>query len=146
MKIKSSGQSHKLYRYAGTVEGKSRETNIGTVAVGTKPSEVPPELVENLTPKEMRELVEFLQREQFGLARTKLSSLADDIESAAGLITDETLDEHAAEKLAAVLSRCKSAVNRVQRSRQSVAAPDVQTPGQVATEILPMGCPRPGTP
>ncbi len=133
MKIQSSGKTHVLYRYAGQVEGKALQTRIGVVALGTKPAELNPELVESLTPKEARELVEFLQREQVGLACTTLASLTADIELAAGLITEETLDEQAAEKLAAVLSRCKAAVSRVLRSRQSVAAPDMQTPIQAAT-------------
>lgn len=132
MKIRSSGQTHTLYRYAGQSGGKTLETKIGTVTVGTRPDEVPAELVENLTQKEARELVEYLQREQVGLARATLLSLTTDIESATGLITDATLDEQVAGKLVEVLSRCKAAIGRVQRSRP-VAAPDVWAPSAPAT-------------
>jgi cytochrome c553 len=133
MRIKTSGQTHTIFRYAGQIEGKTLETKIGAVPVGTKPDDVPTALADNLTPNELRELAELLRCEQVELARKMLSSLAADIESAAGLITAETLEEQAAEKLAAALSRCKVAVGRVQRSRQSVAAPDVQTPAEEAT-------------
>lgn len=128
MKIKSSGQTHTLYRYGGQVEGKTLEIKIGTVSSGTEPDAVPPEILENLTPKESRELAEFLRQEQVELARKFLTRLADDVESAAGLIAAETLDEQTAEKLVAALSRCKTALSRVQRARQSVAAPDVLLP------------------
>jgi hypothetical protein len=132
MRIKSSGQTHTIYRYAGQIDGKTIETKIGTVIVGTKPDEVPPALADNLTPNEMRQLFELLRSEQVQLARKTLDSLAAQAEAATGLITTENLDEQAAEKLATALARCKTAVSRVQRSRQSVAASDVGTPAEAA--------------
>jgi hypothetical protein len=130
MKIKNTGKTYTLYRYAGQVEGKTLETKIGTLPVGTKPAAVPTELTENLTPREMRELAECLNKDQIDLARTRLASLVADIELATAVITEETLDEQAAQKLATMLSRCKAAVGRVQRSRQpAVALNHIQTLG-----------------
>jgi hypothetical protein len=133
MRIKTSGQTHTIYRYAGQSDGKTFEAKIGTVIVGTKPDEVPSALADNLTPKELRELAELLRREQLQLARKTLDSLAAQVELATGLITTENLDEQTAEKLAPALSRCKAAVSRVQRSRQSSGGPNVQTPAEATT-------------
>lgn len=133
MRIKTSGQTHTIFRYAGLFEGKTVETKIGAVPVGTKPDEIPPALADKLTPIELRELAKLLRHEQVEWARKFLSSLAADIETAAGLISTETLDEQTAKMLPPALSRCKAAVSRVQRSRQSVAASDIQTPADAAT-------------
>ena len=123
MKIKSSGQTHALYRYAEQVEGKTLETKVGSLAAGTKPDEIPPEIAENLTPRELREVTDFLHREQLALTRDALTRLHDALESAAGSITEETLDSLAAERLSTMLMRCKAAISRVQRNRQPAAAP-----------------------
>lgn len=129
MKVKSSGQTHTLYRYAGQVEGRTQETKIGTLAKGTKPTEIPEDLAENLTRKECRELEAFLHQEQVVLARDALTRLRIDLESAIPSITEETLDPTEAQRLMAMLVRCKAAITRVQRNRQPVAPlPQVQTP------------------
>lgn len=135
MRIRTSGQTHTIFRYGGQIEGKTVETKIGAVPVGTKPDEIPPTVADNLTPIELRDLTELLRHDQVEGARKFLSSLAADIETAAGLITTETLDEQTAKKLPAALSRCKASVSRVLRSRQSVAASDIQTPAEAATCI-----------
>ena len=121
MKIKRSGQTHVLYRYAGQVEGKTLETKVGILAVGTKPTEIPPEVLENLTPKEAREVADLLHREQLELTRDALTRLHDALESAAVSITEETLDSSTAERLSKMLMRCKAAISRVQRNRQPEA-------------------------
>jgi hypothetical protein len=121
MKIKRSGQTHVLYRYAGQVEGKTLETKVGILAVGTKPTEIPPEVLENLTPKEAREVADLLHREQLELTRGALTRLHDALESAAVSITEETLDSSTAERLSKMLMRCKAAISRVQRNRQPEA-------------------------
>lgn len=121
MKIKSSDKTHTLYRYSGQVEGRTQETKIGTLAKGTKPTEIPEDLAENLTRKEVRELEEFLHQEQVVLARSALTRLRIDLESAIPSITEETLDPTEAERLIAMLLRCKAVITRVQRNRQPVA-------------------------
>jgi hypothetical protein len=119
MKIKSSGQHHTLYRYAGTVDGKGTEVKIGVLAVGTAPGEIPADLSDDLTPKEMRELQEHLRRDQMLIARAKLAGLRLEIETISGLVNSENLDEEEAKKMAAALSRMMAAVRRAQRSHKS---------------------------
>ena len=128
MRIKSSGQLHTLYRYGGQVEGKTIEVKIGAVAAGTRPDAIPVDLRDDLTQKELRELVEHLEREQLDISRARLSALVADLDTAAGLIGSQNLDAEAAEKLADSLSRTTAAVRRVQREHRA-SAPPVDLPG-----------------
>jgi hypothetical protein len=123
MRIKSSGQLHTLYRYGGQVDGKTIEVKIGAVAAGTRPDAISVDLRDDLTQKELRELVEHLDREQLDISRTRLSALVVDLDTAAGLIGSQNLDAEAAEKLADSLSRTTAAVRRVQREHRASAPP-----------------------
>lgn len=128
MRIKTSGQSHILYRYGGQVDGKAAEMKIGSVSTGTAPDDIPVALLNNLTPNEARDLREHLEREQIDLARTKLSIVASDIIVAAGLVTEKTLDAQTAVELNTGLTKLRTVVNRVLRAHQSnmpAAAPVV---------------------
>ena len=112
-----------LTAYGGQVEGKTIEVKIGAVAAGTRPDTIPVDLRDDLAQKELRELVEHLEREQLDISRARLSALVVDLDTAAGLIGSQNLDAEAAEKLVDALSRTTAAVRRVQRERRASAPP-----------------------
>ena len=117
MRIKTSTHAHTLYRYAGQIDGKNLETRIGAVPTGTKPAEISPEVLEDLTPREMRELADFLTQEQTELARLKSAALIEDLSLACSLCVSGTLDQHSVEKLGADLLKASSIFNRELRKR-----------------------------
>jgi len=126
MRIKTSGQSHALYRYGGSVDGKSVEAKIGLVPVGTLPSVIPVELSDELTPKEARELREYLAHEQVSICRSRFAALTTEIESVTRLVSTENLDASSVEKMVAALSGLQSAIRRVQKAQKIVPDPQHQ--------------------
>ena len=124
MRIKSSGQSHSLYRYGGAVDGKTVEVKIGTVSVGTPSDAIPVDLLDDLTPKETRELREFMAHEQVSICRSRFAALTTEIESVTRLVSTENLDASSVEKMVAALSVLQSTIRRVQKAQKIV--PDQQ--------------------
>lgn len=118
MRIKTTGSTHSLYRYGGSVDGKGGETKIASVAVGTKPDAIPDDVRDNVTPKEMRELVEFLAGEHITSSRNRVADLARLVDEIAPVLTAEILDADTAAKLTDALARARSAMRRVERQQQ----------------------------
>ena len=75
-----AGDKLTLHRYDGVDgEGKSKMARIGSIPLGTKPDAIPEALIDDLTPKELRELKEYLTQEQGRRAVQKLDSVMYDL-------------------------------------------------------------------
>lgn len=122
MHHKTTGSTHTLYRYGGTIDGKQAEVKIGTLAVGTRPDDIPAEIRDNMTPKEMRELVDILDAEHIALSRQRVIDLVSTIDQVAPMITPTILDADVATKLTESLARATAAVRRVRRQQQTKPA------------------------
>ena len=88
-----------LHRYDGVDDdGKSRMARIGTIPLCTKPDAIPEALIDDLTPKELRELKEYLTLEQGRRAVQKLVVVTIDMNdlltsASAGLLGVDQLVE-----------------------------------------------------
>lgn len=96
MIIRKSKTEVVLKRYGGTNDGKNVEARIGTIPLGTSPHAIPEDIVENLTPKELRELQTTLAADQKLILIGKCSQLVadlNDVTSAldSGLLQPEAL-------------------------------------------------------
>lgn len=75
-----AGDKLTLHRYDGVNdERKSTMARIGSIPLGTKPDAIPEALIDNLMPKELRELKEFLIQEQGRRAAQKLGGIMTDL-------------------------------------------------------------------
>ena len=76
-----AGDKLTLHRYDGVDgERKSKMAKIGTIPLSTKPDAIPEALLDDLTPKELRELKEYLRQEQGRRAVQKLAGLRTDLD------------------------------------------------------------------
>ena len=97
MHIVETKNGYKLMRYGGLHNGKNTEVRIGVVPVGTLASGIDSELMLDLTPRELQQLVEFLNvktaegigKDCDGLAK-KLSEIASAV--GAGIVEAGSLD------------------------------------------------------
>lgn len=97
MHIVETKNGYKLMRYGGQQNGKNTEVRIGVVPVGTLASGIDSELMLDLTPRELKQLVEFLNLQTAERIRNDCESLAkkvDEITSAvdAGIADVVTLE------------------------------------------------------
>lgn len=90
-----AGDKLTLHRYDGVdEERKSKMARIGSIPLCTKPDAIPEALIDDLTPKELRELKESLTQEQGRRAVQKLGDIMpalDDLlaSAAAGMLGPE---------------------------------------------------------
>ena len=94
MRISETGQKIVLHRYGGLRDGKSTMAKIGDFTLGTKPDQIPDDLKQDLTPRELGELIKFLNEGQVRMASQKVElfvqSLEEMLSSAkAGVLSDE---------------------------------------------------------
>jgi len=75
MRIEIVGQRFVMHRYAGVDDGKSTTVKIGSVPVTTRPDSVPDDVKDNLTPRELRELVDRLSLEHAKVVAQKAQSM-----------------------------------------------------------------------
>lgn len=126
MIIQETSDKLVMRRYAGVREGKSLDKRIGAVPRDTSPNAIPTELLEDLTPKELRQLQARLSEIQKEGLRSKSSALVsemNDIASAleSGLLdTESVVDLH---KAASVLAKRTRAV----MPRVSSTSPESET-------------------
>ncbi len=97
MNIVKTKTEYKLSRYAGQHDGKNVEKKIGSVPLKTSGSAIPEELKEDLTPRELRQLIAYLDTETAQRLRDDCESLAqkvDEVTTAvgAGIVEVESLD------------------------------------------------------
>jgi hypothetical protein len=98
MIINESKDNLVLRRYAGVLDGKSLDTRIGSIPRDTSPNAIPAEILDDLTPKELRQLQEKLTSVQKEILKSKafvLVSEMNDIASAleSGLLGTESMAE-----------------------------------------------------
>lgn len=75
-----AGDKLTLHRYDGVDgESKSKMARIGSLPLGSKPDAIPEALIDDLTPKELRELKESLTQEQGRRAIQKLGGITTDL-------------------------------------------------------------------
>ena len=75
-----AGDKLTLHRYDGVDgERKSKMARIGSISLDTKPDAIPEALIDDLTPKELRELKEYLTQEQGRRAVQKLGGVLTDL-------------------------------------------------------------------
>lgn len=93
------GDKLTLHRYDGVDgERKSKMARIGSLRLDTKPDAIPEALLDDLTPRELRELKESLRQEQGRRAVQKLAGLRTDLDdmlacAAAGMLGAEQVAE-----------------------------------------------------
>lgn len=94
-----AGNKLTLHRYDGVDDDrKSKMARIGSIPLATKPDEIPEELIDDLTPKELRELKEYLTKEQENRAIQKLGGVTADLSdlvaaAAAGMLAAQHVIE-----------------------------------------------------
>jgi len=112
-----------LRRYAGIRDGKSLDTRIGSIPRDTSPNAIPAEILDDLTPKEVRKLQAKLTEIQMKILNGKASFLVsemNDIASAleSGLLAPESMAE--VHKAASMLAKRARSV----APRSSSESPD----------------------
>ena len=94
-----AGDKLTLHRYDGVDdERKSKMARIGSIPLDTKPDAIPEALVDDLTPRELRELKEFLMQEQSKRAVQKLGDIMPTLDDllacvAAGMLGSEQISD-----------------------------------------------------
>ena len=102
MIIRKTKSHYTLSRYGGVSDGKNLEVRIGAVPLGTSPQDVAADIVEDLTPKELKQLQEELAADQKQIMAGKVACLTadlNDLTSAVGsgvLAPDDLVDLHKA--------------------------------------------------
>lgn len=94
MRISETGQKILMHRYGGLSDGKSTMAKIGDLPLGTMPDEIPDELKQDLTPRELNELIDFLKAGQVLIASQKVEMLVQSLEqmllsAKAGVLSEE---------------------------------------------------------
>lgn len=94
MRISETGQKIVVHRYGGLSDGKSTMAKIGDLPLGTKPDEIPNELKQDLTPRELKSLIEFLKAGQVRMASQKVEMLVQSLDemllsAKAGVLNEE---------------------------------------------------------
>lgn len=84
-----------LKRYGGVIDSKNVEARIGTIPLGTSPHAIPDNIVENLTPKELRELQTILAADQKLILIGKCSQLVADLNDVTSALDSGLLDPDA---------------------------------------------------
>jgi len=112
MYIRKSGDNYVLHRYGGSHDGKTLTSRIGAIPIGTSPSAIPDELLQDLTPKELLQLRVELEKEEAVLLASKANKLIGDMADIAcsldaGLMTLEMAEnvQRAADKLSRLARR-----------------------------------------
>lgn len=121
MIIRKSGSKFTLYRYGGVFEGKNLEVRVGSIPVSTRPEAISKDLLEDLTPKEVKALREELGREQQALLKSKISLLVADLNDVSSALDSGLLDAGFVEDLHTAAS------GFLKRSRRVITKPSGMT-------------------
>ena len=118
-----AGDKLTLHRYDGVDgERKSKMAKIGTIPLGTKPDAIPDELVDDLTPKELRELKEYLRQEQGRRAVQKLAGLRTDLDDMLASATAGMLGAEQVVELEKTTAEFLKGLRRIGADRKNVTA------------------------
>lgn len=92
MIVRKSDSKYTFYRYGGSIDGKNLEVRVGSCPVGTNPESIPHELVDNLTPKEVKFLKDELAKEQQVIMNAKIAGIVSDLKDLTSAIGSGFLD------------------------------------------------------
>jgi hypothetical protein len=92
MIINESKDKLVLRRYAGIRDGQSLDTRIGSIPRHTSPSSIPAEILDDLTPKELRQLQAKLAEIQKNILKSEASALVSGMNDFASALESDTLD------------------------------------------------------
>lgn len=128
MRITPTADKLVLHRYAGQSDDpngqkKSTMARIGTLERGTKSDAIPEDLKQDLTPRELRELVEYLREEQAVEAARKLAEFTKGLEEMIGYAISGFLNQDERRKLDASVSDFTKRLRRIvsEKDRGNVA-------------------------
>lgn len=99
MIVRKSGTKITLYRYGGISEGKSLEVRVGSCPTGISPEAIPQDLMEDLTPKELKYLRGELAKEQKAILQEKIAGVVGDLNDLSSAIESGLLDVTSAMEL-----------------------------------------------
>ena len=91
MIIRKTKSHYTLSRYGGVSNGKNLEVRIGSVPLGTNHLAVAADIVEDLTPKEWRQLQEELSADQKQILAGKVACLTADLNDLSSAVESRVL-------------------------------------------------------
>lgn len=128
MRIKTSKKIHVLSRYSGLSDDKkTTEARIASIPIATKPDEIPNDVKDNLTPKELRELKNFLQHEEKKIAQEVIGTLLKDLIGALNYIKKDFVDDDIAAILIDAIVRIESLEKQPKDSTSSLNLQRIET-------------------
>jgi hypothetical protein len=110
-----------LSRYGGVVQGKNLEVRVCTLPVDTNPYAIPSDIIEVLTPRELKELQTRLVGNQTQIMTAKASSLVDGLHEITSALESDLLNHQS------VVDLHRAATLLVKRSRRFVVKPSSNT-------------------
>lgn len=105
MHIRKSGNKFNLSRYGGVSGGKNLEVRVGSIPIDTNPNSIPAELLEDLSPKDLKALRAVLISEQQEILKSKVSSLVGDLNDLSSALDSGLLNTASIEDLQKAASR-----------------------------------------
>lgn len=106
-----------LSRYGGVANGKNLEVRVCALPVDTTPYAIPADIIEELTPRELKELQTRLVKNQTQIMTAKASSLVDGLHEITSALESDLLDYQS------VVDLHRAATLLVKRSRRFVIKP-----------------------
>lgn len=124
MHIRKSGNKFNLSRYGGISGGKNLEVRVGSIPIDTSPDAIPTELLQDLSPKDLKALRAVLIIEQQEILKSKVSSLVGDLNDLSSALDSGLLNTASIEDLHKAASRF------LKRSRRALPMmkPEIATP------------------
>ena len=99
MHIRKTGNKFNLSRYGGVSEGKNLEIRVGSIPIDTSPDSIPADLLEDLSPKDLRALKAVLIAEQQEILKSKVAGLAADLNDLSSALDSGLIDTACVEDL-----------------------------------------------
>lgn len=91
MIIRKTKSHYTLSRYGGVSNGKNLEVRIGVVPLGISPQDVAADIVEDLTPKQLKQLQEKLAADQKQILAGKVACLTADLNDLTSAVESRVL-------------------------------------------------------
>lgn len=113
MIARKSGNKYTFYRYGGTFEGKNLEVRVGSCPTGISPDAIPQDLMEDLTPKELKYLRGELAKDQQAILEAKIAEVVRDLNDLSCAIESGLLDVSSVVELKAAASGFLKCARRV---------------------------------
>lgn len=118
MRISETNQKIVMHRYGGLNDGKSIMAKIGDLPAGTKPDEIPDDLKQNLTPRELSELVDHLKADQVRMATQKVDVLVQNLQEMLSSAKAGVLSQELVKKLDSSVSEFTKQLRRITAAKK----------------------------